>query len=157
MTALEMVHLYETLVRENFSKTYRIHRQSKYMQLHKNTFKRLKAVLDVDEIPIEDFMRVQFMNKGYRPYPNQMMGKDAMHRWEEHKRTENIVEMHKMQEKYLAQFVKQGYTVEEALSFDMFHYYFRCMTIKDHPKIWEFYAKKEIEKMPELTKIINEM
>ncbi len=155
MTPLEMVHLYEQLVRENGNSTYSIHRRSKYMQLHKDSFKKLKQILDEKDIPIEDFMRVQFMNKGTRPFPNQMNGTVAMTRWKEHKASEDISEIYNQQERYLASYISQDYTIEEALNFDVFYYWFRCLKMKDYPAIWKFYAKKELEKMPDLKKIIG--
>jgi hypothetical protein len=125
------------------------------MKKHKATFIELKKVLDAKEIPIRDYMVVQFMNKGHRLYPNQMKGKAAMDRWEEHKRVENVREVFEQQERYLASYLKQGYTLEEALSFDVFFYWFRCIKMKGYPEIWKFYAKKELEKIPGLNKILK--
>ena len=155
MKALEMVQLYEQLMRENHMPHYIVHRQSKIMQRHKYSFINLKKTLDHKDISIEEFMRVQFMDKGHRPYPDQMSGKAAMDRWEQHKATENVMEVFNQQERYLASYIKQDYTIEEALNFDVFYYWFRCLKIKDYPAIWKFYAKKELEKMPDLNKLIH--
>jgi hypothetical protein len=127
------------------------------MKKYKAVFVDLKKVLDAKEISIRDYMVVQFMSKGRRIYPNQMKGKAAMLRWEEHKRVENVRGVFEQQERYLASYLRQDYTLEEALSFDVFFYWFRCIKMEgyQYPRIWKFYAKKELEKIPGLSKILK--
>lgn len=155
MTTREILDFYVDLVRKKGQKWYKLTYKSKNIQKHKNSFKKLKEVLDYKEIPIKDYMQVQFMGKGYRPFPNQMIGDAAFKRWEEYKKVTKAKDQHYMQERYLKLYLDQGYSLEEALSFDQFFYYFRCLKLKDHPKIWKFYAKKELETMPELRDILK--
>lgn len=155
MTALEMVSLYEDLKRKSGQKWYKIHRQGKLMQKHKDTFKRLREVLEYKKIPIREYMTVQFKNKGWRPWPHQMTGDAAFARWDEFKRSEDGKAEYHMQERYLAQYLKQDYSLEEALALPQFRYWFRCMMLKPHPKIWEFYANKELVTSPGLRDLIE--
>ena len=155
MKALEMVGLYEDLRRKNGDAWFRVHRKGKTMQKHKDTFKRLKEVLDYKGIPIREFMVVQFKHKGYRPFPNQMVGDAAFKRWEEFKRLEDSKSEYYMQERYLAQYLKQDYTLEEALALPQFRYWFRCMMLDTYPTIWKFYANKELVTSPGLKDLIE--
>lgn len=155
ITSLEMVDLYVNLTREYHGCVITMRHSSSYMKKYKKVFVDLKKVLDEKGIPIKDYMVVQFMSKGHRIYPNQLKGKAAMDRWEEYKRVENIREIFEQQERYLNSYLKQDYTLEEALSFDVFFYWFRCIKMKDCPRIWKFYAKRELRKIPGLDKILK--
>jgi hypothetical protein len=161
MTALDMVGIYETLVRRKFNAHYRVHRKSQWMQKHKDSFKRLKVLLDAKDIPFEDYMEVQFMVKGRQPMPNQFGSKAFMDRWEWHKKTDNAKAEHYQQEIYLASLIRQDYTVEEALNFDQFLWYFRIIKLKEHcpdikiDALWKYKAIQELKKSPALRKLVE--
>lgn len=157
MTNLELMLIYERIVRENYNKFYKLNRFGKTFAKHKETFKKLNRILKDADIDHEDFIRVQFSNKGFKPFPNQLLGKDAMNRYLNHINTTNIKDIHYTQEQYLKDFMEVGYTIEEALALDVFYYYFRCMKLKNYPKSWNFKAKKEMDKLPGLKELINEM
>lgn len=161
MTALDMVGIYEKLTRRKFLPSFRIHRQGKSMQKYKEAMKRLRKILDAKDIDFEDYMEVQFMAKGKRPYVNQLNCKAAMDRWEWHKKTENARAEHYQQEIYLASLIRQHYTIEEALNFDQFLWYFRIIKLKEHcpdvkiDSLWKYKAIQELKKAPELRKLVE--
>jgi hypothetical protein len=155
MTTREMLDFYVDLVRKKGQKWYKITHKSKHFQKHKESFMRLKEVLDHKEIPIKDYIQVQFMGKGYRPYPNQLMGEAAFKRWEEYKRTENSKAEYETQERYLKRYIEQDYTLEEALEMPQFTFWFRCMKVKKPKASWKFYSKKELDKSPGLRDLIK--
>lgn len=150
-----MMALYERLTREYFLPYYVLNRNSNNYNNHKKKFKELKRMLDTMNISSEEYIKVQFSTKGNRPFPNQLTSKAAIKRYNTHTRTQNIKELLNTQESYLKNFLNIGYTLEEALQFDMFFYFFRCIKLKNHPKKWKLKAKQEINDMPELKKIIK--
>ena len=113
----------------------------------------LNEKLKKKDISPDDFIRIQFSAKGYKPYPNQLLSKVAMQRYLDHISCITSEEINRTQESYLRELCEDGYTLEEALQFDIFYYYFRCSKLKDYPKNWLFLAQKEIEKTPELKNI----
>jgi hypothetical protein len=155
MTTREILDFYVELVRKKGQKWYKLTHRSRFIQQHRNSFKRLKEVLDHKEIPIKDYMQVQFMGKGNRPFPNQMLSEAAFKRWDEYKKITKARDQHYQQERYLKSYLNQGYTLEEALNFEQFFWYFRCLKWEHHPEIWKYYAKKELETMPELRDLLK--
>jgi hypothetical protein len=112
--------------------------------------------LKAKDIDAEDFLRVQFQTKGQRPFPNQLYSDAAITRYKTYRSTQDAKGLHQQQETYLNMFQQNGYTLEEALQFHIFYYYFRCMKVKDAPKEWKLKARREISVIPELKKIIKE-
>jgi hypothetical protein len=155
-TLIEIIQLYEELVRKNYITHYTLNSRSKNYPANRKAFVKLKSILESKNIDAEDFLRVQFQTKGQRPFPNQLHSKAAIDRYITYDTTRDVEGLHIQQETYLKMFVGIGYTVEEALQFHCFYYYFRCMYIKDHPKEWKLKAKQEIDVIPELKKIIKE-
>lgn len=150
MTSLDMMHLYEDLVRKDYIKWYKISKNSK------RVFRQLKLKLEAKEIDPDDFIRVQFQCKGNRPFPNQLLSKFAFERYHTYNELRDAEGLHYQQEVYLDIFLGNGYTLEEALSIPIFYYYFRCMLIKDHPKEWDLKVEKEIRNIPSLKELIKE-
>jgi hypothetical protein len=150
VTSLEMMHLYEGLVRASYIKFYKISKNSK------RVFKRLKIKLEEKEIDPEDFIRVQFQFRGNRPFPNQLISKFSLDRYETYNDLRDVKGLHYQQETYLERFIDNGYTVEEALSIPIFYYYFRCMIVDDYPSEWDTRVRREIENTPSLKILIEE-
>jgi hypothetical protein len=153
MNTLDLINLYERLVREKHSRFYKISRRGDAYVKHRKTFSKLNEKLKKKDISPDDFIRIQFSAKGYKPYPNQLLSKVAMQRYLDHISCITSEEINRTQESYLRELCEDGYTLEEALQFDIFYYYFRCSKLKDYPKNWLFLAQKEIEKTPELKNI----
>ncbi len=150
MTSLEMMHLYEELVRKDYIKWYKVSKK------FKRVFKKLLIKLEEEEIDAEDFIRVQFQCKGNRPFPNQLVSKFAFERYHIYNDLRDAQGLHYQQEVYLDIFLGNGYTLEEALGIPIFYYYFRCMMIEDHPKEWDLKVEIEIRNIPSLKELIKE-
>jgi hypothetical protein len=149
MKVLEIMQLYQDLIRKEYVPFYKVSVKSK------TAFKKLKAKLDKKNIDIEDFVRVQFQCKGKRMFPNQLNSKYALERYVSYIELQNVEGLHNQQYIYLKRFMECGYSMEEALAIDVFYYYFRCMMIKEHPKEWKIKVDKEIQNIPYLKKIIK--
>jgi hypothetical protein len=147
MTVLEMMQLYEDLVRKEYIKFYKISKTTR------KTFKSLRTKLEDKKIDPDDFIRVQFQTRGKRMFPSQLLSKGALERYEEYIELQDVLGLHRQQETYLDRFMEIGYTKEEALSIPIFYYYFRCMSMEDYPKEWEHKVEQEIKNIP-LIKII---
>ncbi len=152
MTTLELILLYEELVREYHMPFYKLNRMGKTFAKHKETFKKLKRILTNLDISPQEFMVAQFINKGNRPYPTQLTSKYALAIFRNYQDTNFAEALHKVQENYLKRLLSIGYTTQEALELDIFYYYFRCIKIKNSPVLWKSKASQEIKKIPGLKK-----
>ncbi len=154
-TSLELLHYYESLVREKRKGYSNTNRNSKAFQNKKKIFKRLIDRLDDQDISPKEFVLAQFKGKGYRPYPTQLLSDKAFQRWHVWKSTFDIITLHRTQEEYLKRLKGMGYSTEEALALDIFYYYFRMLKLKDVPKVWKMFAAREIEALPGLKKFLE--
>ncbi len=154
-TSLELLHYYESLVREKRKGYSNTNRHSKAFQNKKKIFKKLIDLLDDQDIPPKEFVLAQFKGKGYRPYPTQLLSDKAFQRYRAWKFAYDIACLHRIQEGYLKQLEGMGYSTEEALALDIFYYYFRVRKLKEVPKVWTMYAFREIEMIPGLKEFID--
>ncbi len=155
ITSLELIHFYESLVREKRNEFAVAGRLGKAFQQKKKIFKKLIGILDNKKIPPKEFILIQFKLKGHRPYPAQLLSEKAFDRWEDWKKQCDVEQIHRTQEKYLKDLTRIGYTVEEALSLDVFYYYFRRLHLKDIPEEWHMYADREIERLSGLKEFLE--
>ncbi len=155
ITSLELIHFYESLVREKRNEFAVAGRFSKAFQQKKKIFKKLIAILNNKKIPPKEFILIQFKLKGHRPYPTQLLSEKAFERWEDWKKQHDVKQMHRTQERYLQDLCRIGYTIEEALSLDVFYYYFRRLYLKDIPEAWHMYADREIERLSGLKEFLE--
>lgn len=154
-TSLELLHYYESLVREKRKGYSNTNRFSEAFQNKKRIFKKLIDSLEDQGIPPKEFVLAQFKGKGYRPYPTQLLSDKAFQRWRAWKFAYDIVSLHRIQEEYLRRLKVMGYSIEEALALDIFYYYFRMLKLKDVPKVWAMYAFREVEMIPGLKEFLE--
>ncbi len=155
VTSLELIFFYEGLVREKKKEFASAGRFGKAFQKKKEIFKKLIDILSDKDIPPKEFILAQFETKGYRPYPSQLLTKKAFQRWREWRDTYIAKELHRVQESYLERLKAIGYSEEEALTLDMFCYYFRRLKLKKVSKAWDMYADREIEITPGLKRLLE--
>jgi hypothetical protein len=155
LKTLDLLILYEEMVRKYHIPQYKISRQSKNFINFKKTFKKLRTILINLDIPPYEYMISQFEERGNRPYPNQLISKQAINRFKNYSNSIDVKGIHEIQESYLKSFIENGYTVEEALGIDIFYYYFRCMKLKNHPKEWNTKVLQEIKRTPKLKNIVK--
>lgn len=156
ITSLELIHYYESLVKEKRNEYATTNRFSKAFKQKKKIFKRLIDLLDDQNIPPKEFILIQFKMKGYRPYPAQLLSKEAFQRWKSWNNTRDIKGLHEIQEGYLKKLKSIGYTVEEALTLDIFFYYFRRIHLKEVSRACNMFADREVERMPGLKEFLEE-
>ncbi len=154
-TSLELIHFYEGLVQEKKKEFATAGRFGKAFQRKKKTFKKLIDELNDRDIPPKEFILAQFETKGYRPYPSQLLTDKAFQRWKSWRITYAAKELHEVQETYLKNLKNIGYSIEEALTLDIFLYYFRRLYLKEVPKVWNMHADREIERIPGLKEFLK--
>jgi len=159
MTVLEMLHFYEELVREHepSSKYFRYKIGSNNFNQAKNAFKRLKIMLNDHNIQPKDFIRSQFYFRGGKLYPNYLPTKTALNKYKRRGIKDIMKGYHQQQVEYLESLIEVGYSREEALSFDVFNYYFRYLNADYFPKKWFPKVKREIKIIPGLEQFLKEI
>jgi|GEM_PF-2093483 hypothetical protein len=153
--ALDLLILYEEMVRKYHIPAYSIRRSGKSFINFKKIFKKLNKILNSLDIPPYEYMLSQFEERGNRPYPSQLISKEAINRFKNYSNLVDIEGLHKTQENYLNSFLENGYTLEEALGIDIFYYYFRCMKLKNYPKEWNTKVLQEVKRIPKLKNVIK--
>jgi len=156
MTAIEMLHFYEELVKTHTGNKYFQYkpRTTRYLNVL-DFFKKLKSILKQHNIDPEEFLRSQFFVKGRQPYPNTLYSKSAIDRYKRLGSKDSMQSYHNMQVEYLKSFLEIGYTKEEALSFDIFNYYFVYMYADYFPSKWIPKIKREMDIIPGLRQFLK--